>query len=875
MPKASAYKSLLLACLCLFPAFAQEQSQPLAPGKPVERELSGGQTFIYTLNLNANQIVRVVAEQKGIDVVLSVMAPDGTKLFDVDSPNGTQGEELATVAARQSGAYRLAVRSLEKTAPAGRYTIRIDKFLTETEYLTERLAGLGRLWGAVKFFHPYLAYREIDWDGALIKAIPQVKAARTPGEYQQAINTMLQSLGDPATTAELAAIEGGRMAAGPTTRKGEPVYFRVVDGYVVINASDWAQAFVNGNNAAFMKQPQMLAEVGKAKGVVLDCRYNGVNPFTAPPFYLGFYLDNVLPSLLQESVPLGTERYRMHNGYAPQQGNSSGGYTSAFLTETPGAIVGQAQNKTPLAVLIDEKTPSLLPTLSGLQSAGAKIVQVGKSNSGDGGRLHRMLLADGVRVNLRVTEFVHPNSGASFRADVQLPNDIGTGEAAVTAAIAALNAPTATKTSDVEKQTDSITMRGQKDNPFPQMSFPTEEYRLLALFRFWNVINYFYPYKHLTDKPWGGVLTDFIPRFLENKSALEYEMTVAEMVARMQDSHGFVRGLRNLDSHLGMFAPPLRLMSAGGKLVVADLMDESAAQTAGIKRGDVILAIDGEPAALRIEALARFRSLSTPQAAYAYIYPAALRGTKDGKVKLRLEGVDGQTREAEITRTAPFQSVAGMLPRKTPIYQTLPVGYGYIDLARLPLADAHKALDAVMDTPAIIFDMRGYPNGTAWALAPRLSEKKDVTAALFRRPLQAATNFDDEDLGGGAPDYAFEQKLPPAAGAIYKGKVIMLINEYAISQSEHTCMFFESATNVTFIGSATNGANGDVTNLVLPGGIYAGFTGHDVRHADGRQLQRVGIQPHVKVEPTAKGISEGRDEVLEAAMKYLDSTLKR
>jgi C-terminal processing protease CtpA/Prc len=88
-------------------------------------------------------------------------------------------------------------------------------------------------------------------------------------------------------------------------------------------------------------------------------------------------------------------------------------------------------------------------------------------------------------------------------------------------------------------------------------------------------------------------------------------------------------------------------------------------------------------------------------------------------------------------------------------------------------------------------------------------------------------------------------------------------------------MFFESATNVTFIGTPTNGANGDVTNLVLPGGIYASFSGHDVRHADGRQLQRVGIQPHIKIEPTISGIREGRDEILEGAIKFLDSTAKR
>ena len=173
--------------------------------------------------------------------------------------------------------------------------------------------------------------------------------------------------------------------------------------------------------------------------------------------------------------------------------------------------------------------------------------------------------------------------------------------------------------------------------------------------------------------------------------------------------------------------------------------------------------------------------------------------------------------------------------------------------------------------PAIVFDMRGYPDGTAWAMAPRLTETRNVTAALFRRRLQVATSF-DEELGGGAPDYVFAQKLPAAQGAIFKGRVVMLINEFAISQSEHTCLFFESATSVTFVGSPTNGANGDVTNVALPGNLYVNFTGHDVRHADGRQLQRVGIQPHIKVEPTPKGISERRDEVLEAAVKYLNGT---
>ena len=101
----------------------------------------------------------------------------------------------------------------------------------------------------------------------------------------------------------------------------------------------------------------------------------------------------------------------------------------------------------------------------------------------------------------------------------------------------------------------------------------------------------------------------------------------------------------------------------------------------------------------------------------------------------------------------------------------------------------------------------------------------------------------------------------------------MLIDESTISQAEHTGLFFESANGTKFIGSPTQGANGDVTNMVIPGGITLNFTGQAVRHADGRQLQRKGLTPDVPVEPTIKGIRAGKDEVLDAAVAYLKKQL--
>jgi C-terminal processing protease CtpA/Prc len=166
------------------------------------------------------------------------------------------------------------------------------------------------------------------------------------------------------------------------------------------------------------------------------------------------------------------------------------------------------------------------------------------------------------------------------------------------------------------------------------------------------------------------------------------------------------------------------------------------------------------------------------------------------------------------------------------------------------------------NTKGIIFDDRGYPQGTAWRIAPRLSAVP-VPAAAFQRPLVMSPDSSTWST------YAFIQSTPPGSQWVYRGKTILLVDERTISQAEHTGLFFEAANKTIIVGSPTMGANGDVTTVALVGGMYATLTGHDVRHADGRQLQRVGLRPDVVVRPTLAGIRAGRDEVLERALTLL------
>jgi C-terminal processing protease CtpA/Prc len=119
----------------------------------------------------------------------------------------------------------------------------------------------------------------------------------------------------------------------------------------------------------------------------------------------------------------------------------------------------------------------------------------------------------------------------------------------------------------------------------------------------------------------------------------------------------------------------------------------------------------------------------------------------------------------------------------------------------------------------------------------------------------------------------FTQALDHTDKWRYLKPTVMLIDERTISQAEHTGLFLEAANGTKFIGTPTMGANGDVTVIALPGRVTMSFTGQAVRHADGRQLQRIGLVPDVLVRPTIAGVRAGRDEVLERAVRYLEGTL--
>ncbi|HZH70730.1 MAG TPA: S41 family peptidase, partial [Flavobacteriaceae bacterium] len=107
----------------------------------------------------------------------------------------------------------------------------------------------------------------------------------------------------------------------------------------------------------------------------------------------------------------------------------------------------------------------------------------------------------------------------------------------------------------------------------------------------------------------------------------------------------------------------------------------------------------------------------------------------------------------------------------------------------------------------------------------------------------------------------------------YRGKVVILVNETTQSSAEFHTMALQVAPKAKVFGSQTAGADGNVSEIYLPGNIRTMISGIGVYYPDGTETQRIGIIPDVEVKPTIEGIRAGKDEVLEAALNYLNSDL--
>ncbi|HWF47229.1 MAG TPA: hypothetical protein VG168_09505 [Bryobacteraceae bacterium] len=723
--------------------------------------------------------------------------------------------------------FLLATRSLAQTAPD-----------------TDRLVAVGKLWITVRYFHPYLAYRNIDWDQAFCDALPPIRQAKTPEEYAAALNRMLDALHDPVTRA---LVQATGAAAEPN---GEILRFdQRADGALIVSAGR-SESQNNQDMGAQLKS--LITALDHASTVVFDLR--GSN-------FLSRILDSpaVQSQLTATGLDFPGQRTWVHSGLEPYRSDAGHGYYySAFLVKSGGHVAGNTQPPDRhIAFLLGDG--SRLPAIGAALWIAGKAAVVSESPHAlvDSPQTVSIPMGSSVEAVVRLSELLTADGRT-------LPEPILDSSAnSLDRALAAAQHPPARQVGRLLPPFPSES----PDKAYAERPYPSVELRLLAAAKIWGAFHYFFAYKDLMDEDWDQDFVEFLPRFEAAKNTRDYNLAVSEMLVRVDDSHATVSSAY-LTSYFGEAPPPLRLRLIEKKTVVTRVLAE--AKAAGIAPGDIVVDVDHNDAVERANVQAKYISASTRAWLGDRIMERLLNGPEGSIATLTIRNASGQEKQVQLKRSKAYASELE-IEREGDVVRLLPGGIGYADLNRLTRDEVDAMFDKFHDAKFVIFDMRGHPATGAEEVAGRLAREEGLPGAIVNGPLALLPDLPNRENLTQSSSYFFVQALPKSAKPAYPGKTVMLIDERTTGPAERTGLFFESANKTSFVGSPSAGAISDETNFAIPGGIVIGLSGRDIRHANSGQLQRLGIQPTVAVTPTINGIRQGKDEVLEKAVEYVSA----
>jgi C-terminal processing protease CtpA/Prc len=393
--------------------------------------------------------------------------------------------------------------------------------------------------------------------------------------------------------------------------------------------------------------------------------------------------------------------------------------------------------------------------------------------------------------------------------------------------------------------------------PYPEIKFPDAGAQILALYRYWNIIRYWFPNRDIIGEDWDNVLADTLPKFALAKDAPAFQSEMLKLIVRINDSHAGLDG-STAQPPSGSCALPVVMRFIGDRAVVSGYSDTETGQGSGLKPGDVITELDGTPMLTLLKEWWPYYSASNDPTRLRNIARNLPRGAC-GPASLRVQR-GAESLALKVERTQPNGRPPGRThDRPGDTYQRLTPEIGYIKLSSLKNNDIARYLDSAAGTKGLIIDIRNYPaDFVVFTLTGRLLDKPAEFVSF--------TAIDMENPG------AFRMSLPlsiPPIAPRYSGKVVILIDEISQSNAEYTTMALRSAPSAKVIGSTTAGADGNVSTIPLPFGLSTRISGLGVFYPDKRPTQRVGIVADIDLKPTVEGIRDGRDELLDAAIQEI------
>jgi hypothetical protein len=390
---------------------------------------------------------------------------------------------------------------------------------------------------------------------------------------------------------------------------------------------------------------------------------------------------------------------------------------------------------------------------------------------------------------------------------------------------------------------------------------PDAGYRLLSLYRYWNVIQYLYPYKNLFKENWNDVLTEFIPKFINTTGELDYKLTVLALIARIHDTHANIWGNdETLQAYKGANYAPINVIFIENQAVVTGFIKTKSGNAPELQKGDIIVSVNNKS----VDKIIQEKLPITPASNYSTQLRDIARDllrTNDSVLNITYKRGNSIIPLTLKCYSPKNINVYENYYKKDTCFKLITPEIGYIYPGTIKNNYLPKIMSEVQKTKGLIIDLRCYPSEF---IVFSLSEYLMPDSISFVKFSNTSLNTP------GLFTYTKALTVGKSNKEYFKGKVIILVNEITQSQAEYTTMALRVAPNATVLGSTTAGADGNVSQFTLPGGINTMISGIGVYYPDGKETQRIGMIPDIVIKPTIKGIKQDSDELIEKAIELIN-----
>ncbi|MFP4694241.1 MAG: S41 family peptidase [Halothece sp.] len=335
----------------------------------------------------------------------------------------------------------------------------------------------------------------------------------------------------------------------------------------------------------------------------------------------------------------------------------------------------------------------------------------------------------------------------------------------------------------------------------------------------WQMVNNQYVDPEFNQNDWEETREDLLERNYESRE--EAYRAIREALGKLDDDNTRFLEPEQFESlneqtsgELSGVGLQLALDEENQTIKVVEPIDDSPAKEAGIKAGDEILAIDGQPTSL----------LSLEQAS------ELIRGDSGTKVDLTLSRAGKGTFDLTVTRAN--IEVPRVSHKLQEIDQTR---VGYIKIEEFTSNAAEQMRKAIIDlqekdAEAFVLDLRNNPGGLLYGsieMARMLLEQGEIVSVV--------------DRSGGDRDFEADQT------SITDRPLAVLVNENSASASEILAGALQDNDRAVIVGNQTYGKGTVQSVNSLSDGSGIALTVARYYLPDGGDIDKKGIDPDIEV----------------------------